>query len=65
MCSDEDENDWNDDNGDHHLAAYDINGLAYYVDLDRSPLGGKRSAKRDSLQAIKPNAPARGPNAVR
>jgi hypothetical protein len=58
-----DEDSWIDDNGDHHLAAYDRNGLAYYKDGKHS--GTKRSAKRANTPAIKPNAPTRGPNAVR
>ena len=39
----EDEDNWIDDNGDHHLASYDGNGLAYYTDRSNILLGEVKS----------------------
>lgn len=60
------ENDWIDDNGDHHLANYDRDGLAYYANRADAPeFGAKPAPSKPAAPEIKPNAPKRGPNAVR
>ena len=55
----EDENDWIDDNGDHSVASYDREGLAYYTDPATAKLNGfDRGLAAKKLAAKKPAAKA-------